>query len=77
MAFVALRKRIGRAIARTRGDQGLSQAGLAHLCGVRESTVQRWEAGYSAPNISRLQDVADALGCDPGALLNRQEPART
>jgi HTH-type transcriptional regulator / antitoxin HipB len=41
----------------------LTQRGLAKRVGVAEQQIQRWEADdYSGVNLTRLQEIADALG---------------
>ncbi len=41
----------------------LTQRQLAKQIGVAEQQIQRWEAnGYSGVNLTRLQEIADALG---------------
>jgi len=41
----------------------LTQRKLAERLGVAEQQIQRWEAnGYSGVNLTRLQEIADALG---------------
>lgn len=46
--------------ARTRSRW--SQADLATMAGVSESTIAGWERGISLPTVRRLRAVADALG---------------
>ncbi len=41
----------------------LTQRQLAKRIGVAEQQIQRWEANdYSGVNLTRLQEIADALG---------------
>ena len=37
----------------------LTQKGLAEKVGVSESTVYKWEKGYSEPTVSQAQMIAD------------------
>jgi DNA-binding transcriptional regulator YiaG len=45
-------------IRTTRGELGLTQAGLAALLGVTETTVRRWERGQSAPTPAPMLRLA-------------------
>jgi len=40
----------------------VSQAGLASMMGVAESTVLRWTTGAITPGVPRICDIAEALG---------------
>ena len=46
-----------------------TQAELAAALGVHTLTISKWERGESAPSISRLCQLAEALGCTPNDLL--------
>lgn len=43
--------------------RGLSQAHLAALAGVSQSTVNKWELGLSIPSLDKAYEVAESLGC--------------
>ena len=68
------RRVLARNLRALRAARGLSQEGLAELCGLHRtyvSSVERKERNISIDNISRL---AAALGTTPAQLLS--EPAR-
>ncbi|WP_084620940.1 helix-turn-helix domain-containing protein [Olsenella profusa] len=44
-------------------SKGLSQARLAGLAGVSQSTLNKWELGLSIPSLDRAFEVAESLGC--------------
>lgn len=53
-----------------REAQGLSQAGLAKLAGVRQGTISKLETGQTAGiDFSTLERLADALGVNAGLLI--------
>ena len=52
---------LGKRIAEARHKRGLTQRDLARLVGVTAQAVSKWERGGSCPDISILDEVADAL----------------
>ena len=52
----------GYLVARLRLLRGLTQAQLAEMIGTRQSTIARLENGTSAPSLSFLAKIAEALG---------------
>jgi transcriptional regulator with XRE-family HTH domain len=58
---VGERGRLGRSIRRARLFRELTQAQLAAAVGVGLATVERWEAGTSAPSLLALGPLCDAL----------------
>lgn len=52
----------GALLATARQARGLTQVGLANLLGVTSTTVSRWETERLRPEVSRLPDLAQALG---------------
>lgn len=64
----------GPNIERGRRLLGLTQAQLADLCGVRQSTVARWERGVMLPRDHHKQKICGALHQDVRQLfpLTRQ-----
>lgn len=56
-------------IVSLRKKRKLTQAQLAELVGVEQPTVQRWESGKREPDFDALNDLATALGVEPGELL--------
>jgi len=52
----------GYQVARLRVIRGLTQAQLAEMVGTRQPSIARLENGTSAPSLSFLTKVAEALG---------------
>lgn len=53
----------------TREAGGISQTALAERLGVSAQAVQKWESGASFPRLSRLYQLAGALGVKVSSLL--------
>ncbi len=66
------RTQIGDAIRKTRKALRMSQMRLAEKVGVSYQQIQKYEKGQSEITISRLYQIANALGIDPLSFL----PAR-
>lgn len=60
---------LGKRIQEQREAMGLSQAALAALLGVSQSTVGNYEAGISFPKEEVLLRLFDCLGVDPNTLF--------
>lgn len=60
-------------IRRFRTGAGLSQVALASALGIKGPSVAEWESGKSKPAISRLPDLAQALGCTVDDLLGTND----
>jgi transcriptional regulator with XRE-family HTH domain len=60
---------LGKRIAEARHKRGLTQRDLARLVGVTAQAVSKWERGGSCPDISILDEVADALDVSVSDLL--------
>lgn len=56
-------------IKNARKEKNLTQAELAKKIGTTAQTVSRLEKGDLKLTVSRVQDIAEALGCDPSDLL--------
>ncbi len=54
----------------------MTQAGLAEEVGIDARSVQRIEAGRTAPSLERLCAIAESLGVRPGVLLDAAVGAR-
>lgn len=67
---------IGERIRKFRQEAGLSQEGLAELVGVSFQQIQKYESGYTTLNITKLEQIADALKV-PVTDFFEAEPART
>jgi transcriptional regulator with XRE-family HTH domain len=68
--------RLGSQIAHVRHERGLTQAGLAEDVGIDARSIQRIEAGRTAPSLERLCAIAESLGVRPGSLLDAAVGAR-
>lgn len=60
---------LGRRIADARLGLGLTQKDLAEKVGVTAQAVSKWERGSSCPDISILDEIADALDVSVSQLL--------
>jgi transcriptional regulator with XRE-family HTH domain len=56
-----------------REEKGLTQRALADAVGLSEHAIYLFESGRTAPSLDTLKRLAQALGVQPGALLD--EPA--
>ena len=61
---------IGENIKRIRIQRGLTQAELAYLLKISESTIRGYELGIRNPKPSKLAAIAHALGVNVEVLLN-------
>lgn len=59
---------VGSRITEARKRAKLSVSELADRIGIHRSVMYRLEAGDVAP-WAHLQDIAEAIGCDPGTLV--------
>lgn len=55
---------IAERVAERRKAWGISQRGLAELCGTTQSAIARVEAGARPPRIDTLARIAAALDCE-------------
>jgi transcriptional regulator with XRE-family HTH domain len=58
-------------IAALRRLRGLTQEQLAEKVDVEQPTVQRWERGLREPSISKMVQIAEALGVDIAELFGQ------
>jgi transcriptional regulator with XRE-family HTH domain len=65
---------VGRAIARQRIRNGLTQEETAERLGVGNEAVSRIERGVVMPNIARLVEFAEIFDCDVAELLTEVSP---
>ncbi len=61
--------KVGKFIAVSRKEKGLTQNKLAELLNVNEKTVSKWERGVNAPDISLLLNLSEILELDVQELL--------
>jgi ribosome-binding protein aMBF1 (putative translation factor) len=55
---------VGRMVAETRLERGMSQQELAVLCGTTQSAIARLERGGRPPKLDTLMRIADALDAE-------------
>lgn len=60
---------LGRRVATLRKSAGLTQAALAAKVRVDVATISRLERAESMPSLSRLEDIAVAVGVELGELF--------
>ena len=60
-------------LKRLRESKGLTQKALADAVGLSEHAIYLFESGRTDPSLDTLKRLAQALGVQPGALLD--EPA--
>ena len=66
-----LRRKVGQQVKALREKRRLTQGELGRRAGVAQGTISRIEAGdYPALTVSAIIDVAYALECAPGDLLD-------
>jgi len=59
-----IEKQIGQKIKEIRKKKGISQMGLAEKVGLSFQQIQKYEKGTSKISVSRLFQIAEALGVD-------------
>lgn len=60
-----------------REEHELSQQALGDRAGVRQATISELESGKAKRiDFATLEKLADALGVEPGALIEREEKRR-
>jgi transcriptional regulator with XRE-family HTH domain len=62
---------LGAKIRAARRTAGFSQAELAELMGVQQSSISQWERGHTRPSLEHLVPLATALGTSLDELLDR------
>lgn len=69
-------KAIGSLIRQLRKSSGMSQMALADKIGVSYQQVQKYEKGVNRLSISRLKQIANALGVTVTIFFDEEETAR-
>jgi len=59
-----------------REQRGWSQRELAHLCGLGDTQIFKYENGHSDPSSTNLGLIADQLGVSVDFLLDRTDDPR-
>ena len=65
--------KIGKFIALTRKNNGLTQEQLAEKLGVTNKTISRWETGKYMPDLSLLKPLSEELGVTLNELLSGEK----
>jgi transcriptional regulator with XRE-family HTH domain len=65
-----IKKKLGVRISQLRMKAGMTQAKLAEGSDLSVDSISRIERGDRAPSLESLEKIAEALGIDPGELLN-------
>lgn len=60
-------------IREARQEAGLTQVDVARAMGLKQQSVQAWEAGRTRPGADKLAALASVLGTTVDALLGREE----
>ncbi|PVC98669.1 XRE family transcriptional regulator [Streptomyces sp. CS014] len=60
----ALARELGQLVHDRRIELGLSQAGLAERCGMKQPQISRLEGGGTVPTLPLLRRLAQGLGAD-------------
>jgi transcriptional regulator with XRE-family HTH domain len=66
----------GANLKRLRTSKNLTQAALAKTVGVKQSALANWEAGDHSPPVTKIPDLARALGCEIVDLFAESKPVR-
>lgn len=62
-------------IRQLRKKAGLTQIELSDRLGVSIATLRRWEGGETAPNGTRIMELAEVLGAEPDEIISGEESA--
>lgn len=67
----------GRRVRDARATAGYTQERFAHACGLDRSYMGHLERGTKSPTLTMIIRITDALGIEPGDLLNGMHLAPT
>ena len=70
-------QKIGNIISELREDKGMTQAQLAQRLNVSDKTISKWETGRGYPDISLVEQLADALGVSIIELFSGEDIVNT
>lgn len=70
-------QKIGNIISELREDKGMTQAQLAQRLNVSDKAISKWETGRGYPDISLVEQLADALGVSIIELFNGEDVVNT
>jgi transcriptional regulator with XRE-family HTH domain len=73
---MAIREVFARNLRKARHARGLSQEALAHEANVDRTYISALERGVYGATIDMVDKLAQVLGVEPAALLQRPEKAR-
>jgi transcriptional regulator with XRE-family HTH domain/ubiquinone/menaquinone biosynthesis C-methylase UbiE len=65
--------KIGRFIAETRKEQGLTQREFAELLGISDKSVSKWECGNGMPDISLMLPICNILKTNLNELFSGEK----
>ncbi len=68
---------IGKFIAETRKEQGLTQRQLADILSISDKTVSKWECGKGLPEVSLMLPLCGKLGITVNDLLSGERVSET
>lgn len=67
------KKTFAEVLREVRQEKGLSQEALADRAGLHRTYISQVERGLKSPSLRSLEQIAQALGMPPSALLRRME----
>ena len=70
-------EKIGRFIAETRNQAGMTQKELAGKIGISDKTISKWECGKSMPDITYLETLCDSLAISMNELISGERLSDT
>ena len=70
-------EKIGRFIAETRNQAGMTQKELAGKIGISDKTISKWECGKSMPDITYLEPLCDSLAISMNELISGERLSDT
>ena len=68
--------KVGRNIAKLRGQTGITQMGLADKLGISYQAVSNWERGASMPDIAKLPQLAEIFDVSIEEILQEGQGSR-